>query len=128
MTGHEWRDILPIRDPDFSAEVIAGDPVELRLVGSADLSVKARLHTLIEQLHERLCATGAREVVADLRILEHMNASAFNALVGWIGLINDLPAERRYRIRFRASRTIAWQRRGLRTLACFATDVVVIES
>ena len=63
-----------------------------------------------------------------MRQLEFMSAAAFNALVGWLALLSDLPPEHRYRIRFRSNPNIRWQRRSLCALSCFATDVVAIES
>ena len=121
-------DSWEIRDPDFSAEISALEPIELQLSGSADVSTRTRLEALIRWLHGRLDAAGARDVVVDMRQLEFMSAAAFNALVGWLAILGDLPTERRYRIRFRANPHILWQRRSLRALSCFATDVVAIET
>jgi hypothetical protein len=56
-----------------------------------------------------------------------MSAASFNALVGWLSLVHDLPPERRYRIRFQSNPLIRWQRRSLGALSCFATDVVAID-
>lgn len=117
-----------IQDPDFSAEIAALDSVELQLSGSADISTRPRLEALIGKLHGRLDAEHARDVVVDMRQLEFMSAASFNALVGWLAILSELPPERRYRIRFRANPHILWQRRSLRALSCFATDVVSIET
>jgi hypothetical protein len=43
-------------------------------------------------------------------------------------MINDLPPEQRYQLRFAPNPAIPWQRRSLRTLSCFATDLVVVET
>lgn len=117
-----------IRDPDFSAEIAALDTFELQLSGCADGSTRKRLEALIGWLHGRLDADGAHAVVVDMTQLEFMSAASFNALVGWLAILSDLPPERRYRIRFRANPHILWQRRSLRALSCFATDVVAIET
>ena len=66
------------------------------------------------------------EVVIDLGSLEFMAASCFNVLVGWIGVINDLPVEQRYQLRFSLNSAVPWQRRSLATLSCFATDIVKV--
>ena len=120
--------VQPIQQANFAAEVSLGEPAELRLAGSADAGATSDLLALVTQLHEAVAAAGTTEVVVDLRMLEFMSAASFNALVSWLGLVNDLPPEKRYRIRFRSAATILWQRRSLRTLSCFATDVVAIES
>jgi hypothetical protein len=130
-----------IRDPDFVAEVESdvvnrppGEPLPegrdgltLRLSGSADMTTRRPLEALIERLHGRLEAAGASAIRVDLRQLEFMSAASFNALVGWLSLVHDLPPERRYRIRFQSNPLIRWQRRSLGALSCFATDVVAID-
>lgn len=126
-----------IRDPDFVAEVEQPEqpkppeqpePLELRLSGSADMSVRDRLEVLIQRLHGQLTADGASVVHVDLRQLEFMSAASFTALVSWLTLVHELPPERRYRIRFQSNPLIRWQRRSLGALACFATDVVALEA
>jgi hypothetical protein len=111
----------------FAAEVRLGEPATLELHGNADNAASGPLAALIGRLHDDLVAHGAREVIVDMARLELMNASAFNALVSWLGLVQELPLERRYRLRFRSSDKIPWQKRSLRTLSCFATDLIDIE-
>jgi hypothetical protein len=48
-------------------------------------------------------------------------------LATWLARVRALPAERRYRLRFRANPHLSWQRSCLRALACFATDLVAVE-
>ena len=120
----EWE----IREPDFVAEVAGTEELILRLSGSADMSTRRPLEALIERLHGRIEAAGASAIRVDLRQLEFMSAASFNALVGWLALIHDLPPERRYRIRFHSNPHIRWQRRSLGALSCFATDIVAIET
>lgn len=122
------RGVPSIREPDFRAEVKAGEPAELYLTGNADATVSASFGALLTRLHAELEQARAAEVVVDMRALEFMSASAFNALVAWLGRVQELPLERRYRLRFRHNEQIFWQRRGLRTLACFAVDLVAIEA
>jgi hypothetical protein len=120
--------VQPIQQPDFAAEVSLGDLAELKLTGSADAGSTAELVRLVGELHAALVAGARREVVVDLRALEFMSAGSFNALVTWLGHVNDLAPEQRYRMRFQSSSNILWQRRSLRTLSCFATDIVAIET
>lgn len=121
-------EVPPIREPGFAAEVRFEQPVMLELRGNADLASSRTLNTLIEQLHTALVANSSREVVVDMVGLEFMNASSFNVFVAWLALVQELPPERRYHMKFRSSDRILWQRRSLRTLSCFATDLVEIEN
>ncbi len=121
-------EVPSIQEPDFVATVSHGSPAELRLSGIADGSATTSLIDLIGRLHDALVADGAREIVVEIRELELMSATAFNALVGWLTKVNELTADRRYQLRFRANPEIPWQQRSLQTLSCFATDLVVIES
>jgi hypothetical protein len=124
----EPADVSSIRELDFAAEVHSGDPAELRLSGSADIVIADSLEAMVGELHEALEASNARAVVIDMRSLELMNAAAFNALVTWLGLVHEMPPERRYQFRFRSNPEIHWQRRSLETLSCFATDLITVET
>ncbi|MEO7097550.1 MAG: hypothetical protein ABI175_30090 [Polyangiales bacterium] len=117
-----------ISEPGFAAEVRFDDPATLELRGNADIAASGTLGALIGRLHEELVAHGAREVIVDMVQLEFMNASAFNEIVSWLELVQELPPGRRYHMRFRSSDKILWQRRSLRTLSCFATDLIEIET
>lgn len=124
MTG---RVVQGIREPGFAASVRIGDAPELALSGNADIAAATTFGALIAHLHTELVACAAREIVVDLTELEFMSASAFNAFVAWLGLVQELPPERRYHVRFRPNDKILWQKRSLQTLSCFATDLVEIE-
>jgi hypothetical protein len=118
-----------IREPDFTAELGGSEREEivLRLSGSADISTRRPLEALIERIHGRLEAASVSKIRVDLTQLEFMSAASFNAFVGWLSLVHDLPPERRYRIQFQSNPLIRWQRRSLGALSCFATDVVAID-
>jgi hypothetical protein len=118
---------LAIRDLDFEATARVGAASELTLTGSADNAVATQLTTLIDNLHNELVATGSREICVDIRALEFMNASCFNILVNWLGHVNELDPDKRYQLKFSTNTSIPWQRRSLRTLSCFATDLVTVE-
>jgi len=119
---------LAIRDLDFEAKVELHEaPPRLVLIGNADGTIVAHFAGLILDLHHQLVADTARAVTVDIRALEFMNASCFNVFVNWIGVITELPAEQRYRLEFQSNPAIPWQRRSLKTLACFATDLVKVD-
>ena len=121
------RVVHGISEPGFAAEIRSGDPLTLELRGSADIAASSTLGALLAGLHTELVASAAQEVIVDMVQLEFMSASAFNALVSWLGLVQELSPERRYHMRFRSSDKILWQKRSLRTLSCFATDLIEIE-
>ena len=119
---------LGIRTHGFEAWVTLEPTVEVQLIGSSNAAVLAPLRELVEQVHGAVCAGPGTVAVIDLTSLEFMTAACFNVFVVWIELINELPPERRYQLRFRSSPAMPWQRRSLHTLACFATDLVVIDA
>ena len=118
---------LSIQELDFEA---AAQQLEsgaaLRLVGNADGRIVAALTSLVASLHGQMCAGHARHVDIDISHLEFMNASCFNVFVNWLALINELAPQARYELRFTTNPSIPWQRRSLKTLWCFATDLVVV--
>src|SRR5262245_31727965 len=113
---------LEIHDPDFQAVF---DPAHdtLALRGGADGRVAAEPEPLHHQIQDR----GAVNVALDLGDLEFMAASCFNVFVMWVGLINELPPERRYSLAFTINPAVPWQRRSLNTLTCFATDIISVK-
>jgi len=123
---YDLDDDLTIREPDFVAESSFGSEPRLKLVGSAETMIASSLLVLTDRLHKTMAKTPHREIVVDMRRLEFMSAAAFNAFVGWIALVGELPNEQRYRIRFLSNANVLWQKRSLGHLASFAPDVVVV--
>lgn len=115
---------LAIRELDFEA-TFDRERNAFAMSGNADSSVAAQLQELVEAIH---AATGVQTIAIDLRNVEFMAASCFNTFVVWVGLINELPFDRRYQLRFAINESVPWQRRSLATLTCFATDIVTVES
>lgn len=126
--GEPGPGVLTIRDLDFEALVELGPPATLWLAGNADGSITSSLARLLAGLHAQLIAARVRDVVVDIRRLEFMSASCFNTLVSWLTSITELPPAERYQLQFESNTAIPWQRRSLRTLACFATDLVTVET
>jgi hypothetical protein len=110
---------LAIRELDFEAS-FDGSSHAFALAGNADGTVSKQLQELVRSIH----GASITHVQVDLRNLEFMAASCFNTFVMWIGLINELPPDRRYELRFVINPAVSWQRRSLTTLTCFATDIV----
>jgi hypothetical protein len=119
-------DVGPIRDSDFTAE-LAADGTGVTLRGSADIGKANSLGIWLGRVHEALVLAEVASVDVDLRRLDFMSASAFNELVTWLGSIHELPEEKRYKLRLLSNPDIHWQRRSLKTLSCFAIDLVSVE-
>ncbi len=117
---------LAIRNLDFEAATELEGPTTVRLSGNADGRIVAQLTSLIANLHRHIVDARSPQVTVDIRTLEFMNASCFNVFVSWLNLINDLPPADRYQLHFAINPAIPWQRRSLRTLSCFATDLVQV--
>ena len=121
--------IRPIDDQEFRAQASGGGPdLHVTLVGNADLTVKAELYRFMTAVHEEARRTGAKEVVVDLKELEFINSSCLKSLVWWISSVNELTADRQYRITFLTSPAMYWQRRSLSALAGLASDLVSISA
>lgn len=119
--------IEPVKDVDFTAEVTA-EPggMTVRLVGTADLNVRAQLDRFLSAVHEEAQRARSEEVTVDLRALEFMNSSCLKSFVRWISAVQERAAHA-YRITFLSSPTMYWQRRSLHALACLAPDLVSVQ-
>ncbi len=99
-----------------------------RLIGSAENESKAFLDAYLKAIHDLATADAVREVVVDMRGLEFMNSSCIKAFVSWIGVVQDSPKEHQYRLRFLSDSKKDWQSRSLKALACFAADLITVET
>jgi len=99
-----------------------------RFIGTADVEAKPYLDDVVKKLHEEALRLGANKVVIDFRELEFMNSSSFKVFVSWLALVQELPADKQYRIHLLSNPSMHWQRRSLAALSCFAVDLVAIET
>lgn len=107
---------------------IEGGVVRAALVGRAESIARPLLDPFLKSLHETAITMKPREVVIDFRQLELMTSSCFKAFVTWVGAVSDAPPGSQYRIRFVADAKRHWQNRSLAALACFAEDLVEVET
>lgn len=105
-----------------------GAGITVRFSGTADLSAREQLESLLLRLHAEAQRLGVSEVAVDFRQLEFMNSSCFKGLVGWLTGVQDLEADKQYRIRLLSKPELLWQRRSLHALRCFAVDLISIET
>lgn len=117
------------RDNDFSAVAKAeGERLVLELAGTADARAVDSLGRVLRGLHEHALAQRARMVTVDFRAAEFMNSSCFKAFVVWIDSVQAEAPERQYKITFLSNPEFHWQRRSLHALACFAADLIALET
>jgi hypothetical protein len=102
--------------------------ITLRFRGIADMSSIEPLDSYLHAVHEEAKAKKVGAVVVDFRALEFMNSSCFKCFVEWLGTVQDMPADARYKVVFEANREMHWQRRSLNALRCFAMDVVTVSA
>jgi hypothetical protein len=117
-----------ITEPDFEASARhEGTVLELRLKGDASGDVLDGLNNLLTQLHGEAVQRAVSEAVIDMRELQFMSSSCFKCLVTWVTDIQSLAEGKQYRLRFISNPTIGWQKRSLRSLSCFAVNLVTIQ-
>jgi len=120
--------IPEVADPDFTADVRFDEASALlAFVGSADAGARTSLGVLLGDLHEEVLTRRIAVVVVDMTGLDVMAAGCVNALLAWLGRVQELDEAARYRITFRINRSVAWQGNAVKALACFDTDLVTIE-
>jgi hypothetical protein len=121
--------LLCLDEPSMTVETKHGNGgLNVNFKGTADLRVGASLQQLLQGLHDKALEIGVKEVTVDFCALEFMNSSCFKSFVTWLSLVQDLPDDRQYHIRFHSKPDILWQRRSLHALKCFADDLVSVES
>jgi hypothetical protein len=119
--------IASVSEPEFTADAEAAEGMlKLSLIGNADLNVKTMLDQLLATVHAEAQGRGVPEVEVDMRKLEFMNSSCLKCLVAWISRIQDTPPPRQYRVNFRSSPALFWQKRSLQALALLASELVTV--
>jgi hypothetical protein len=102
--------------------------LNIRLVGSAESIAKSALDGLLKNVHNEAQRLKLQEVIVDLRELEFMNSACFKSFVYWLREAEELEPSKQYRIRLLSDDEKHWQRRCLAALACFAADLIRIET
>jgi len=117
-----------IHENDFDAEVsVQGMRMEVALIGTADKTVKRQLDYLLHDLHIQAQKRAIEAVNVDIRHLEFMSSSCLDSLAWWVGAVQELPPDRRYRIVFLASPIIYWQQRCLHALSNLAHEIMSVQ-
>lgn len=115
-----------VEDPDFIAEMSYADGV-LRLSGSADKTSVDAIGKMFAALHDELCKRGTRALVIDMCDCDYMAATCFRQLLALVNRVQSLDADKRYKLRLRGNRSLAWQVHSLAALSCFDTELISVE-
>jgi anti-anti-sigma regulatory factor len=83
------------------------------------------LNPFVDQVHEYLLKSGARDVRVDFTELEFCNSSGFKSFIYWIQKIQSA-GTKQYRLRFISSPARKWQRTSLLALSCYSPSAVEI--
>jgi hypothetical protein len=121
--------VTNIATEDLTSETsLDGTTLATKLSGSAENESKAALEVYLAAVHQAATTAAVTEVTVDLRALEFMNSSCIKACVTWIGTVQDAPKASQYRLRFLSDSKKDWQSRSLKALACFAADLISVET
>ena len=125
---------MTLQLPKLEAPVLTADAtiadsvVTVRFRGTADIEAKPALDHYVEALHGEARRIAVSKLVIDFRELEFMNSSSFKVFVTLLAQVQELPADKQYRIHFVSNPSMHWQRRSLAALSCFAVNLVTIET
>lgn len=118
-----------VRAPDLHAVLLhVDDRLRISLEGRAESDERPMLGDFLTSADGHAQRLKIREVEIDLRALKFMNSSCFKEFVLWVSTVKGHPKDRQYRMKFLASKKIRWQSASLHSLACFAIDLVQIDT
>ena len=121
--------VSPVIETDFAAQACLEDGlIKASFSGNADLRFQEALRLFLGTIHDEASRLSTSEVWMDFRQLKFMNSSCFKNFVLWITELQEVAAERQYKIRFIANPTMHWQKRSLHALTCFAEELVSVQS
>jgi hypothetical protein len=106
---------------------IEGSDLIIALNGTADLDVRTDLASWLRMVHEEVLRLKINRVVVDIRKLEFMSSLCLNAFVGWLATIMEQSPAQQYRVHFKWSRDMFWQRKSLNALRRFALMLVTTD-
>lgn len=107
---------------------VVDELLRVRFSGSADLDAEAALERYLPRVHGEALRLALPELIVDFTLLEFMSSGCFRHFVTWLGDVQELPAERQYRLRILSNEGLLWQRRSLKALKTFADALVKIET
>jgi len=79
-----------------------------RFVGTADIEAKPYLDEVVKKLQAEAQRLAVTKVEIDFRELEFMNSSSFKVFVAWLAAVQELSADKQYRIHLRSNPNLHW--------------------
>jgi hypothetical protein len=120
-------EVVNVKGDDFSGDAQReGAVISATLKGNADYAALDALEMLLERVHAEAKRGGVTEAVVDLKHLEFMNSSCFKSFVSWITNIQELDADKQYKVKFLSNPALHWQKRSLHSLRCFAVELITV--
>jgi len=122
-------EIGTVQTQDFEARATYdGGALALVIKGDASGDAISSFESLLSQIHAEAVQRAITEAFIDIRSLEFMSSSWFKCFVSWLSEIQALDEGKQYALRFALNPSIGWQKRSLRSLSCFAVDLIKIEA
>lgn len=120
----------PLRVGSLTAEILdTGESVSVVLRGDSDAREAGPSLDgyLVRQVHPAVLQAGLKNLNLDVTGLEFLNSAGIKALVNWLLVVKQQPAQQRYSIVLRYDEGITWQGKGLKPLACVAPSFLQLE-
>ncbi len=99
--------------------------IELEFIGEISMQDPSKIFLpYVEKVHQEALEHGVSEVRLNLTKLAYLNSSGILMFMKWVKLIQGATPDLRYTLFIIYSKSIVWQRVGMRTLRKMAPDVV----
>jgi hypothetical protein len=109
-------------------QVAISAPNQVRMTGSLTMRDPSKeLMSYLRAIHDAALQDDLKELVVDITGLTFVNSSSIRLFVDWTTWLKEVPAGRRYRLKFRTSRQITWQKACFSALAVLADSVISVE-
>ena len=118
---------IQVSEEKYSAALHV-EPLGIRVLFRGTISTvnpAAVLNPFVDQIHDQLVKSAAREVRVDFTELEFCNSSGFKSFIYWIQKIQSAGTQG-YRLKFISSPARKWQRTSLLALSCYSPNAVEI--
>ena len=120
-------DLKPVIMEGFSIKpLLMSSSIKVELRGSADTEARASLNEFVTQAHAEAERLRVTEVIIDVHELYFINSVCLKSMVMWIDRVINMPADRRYTIRFLVDSHLHWQDRSILALQRMAPTSVQI--
>jgi len=80
------------------------------------------------KIHEEVLKKSLKNIKADFTDLTFMNSSGIKTIISWIMKLNDVPAEKRYKINIIYNPNITWQESSIQVMQQLFPDFIVVET